>query len=73
MTTLAQRTPGTPQTSTPRAASGAHQVVGAHQGGHPAGHLAHRGEQGQRAVGQPDRLVGDGRVARRHQRLGARP
>ncbi len=51
---------------------GSHQVVGTHQRGHPTRHLAHRREQGQGVVGQADRLVGDGGVARRHERLGTR-
>ena len=72
MTTLAQRTPGHTADQDPPPAARAHQVVGAHQRRHPAGHLAHRGEQGKRVVGQAHRLVGDGGVARGHQRLGAR-
>ena len=44
-------------------APGPHEVMGADDGRHPAGHLAHGGEQRQRAVGQLDRLVGDGGIA----------
>ena len=53
------------------AAARAHEVVGAHERGHPAGHLAHRGEQRERIVGQAHRLVGDGGVAGGQQCVGA--
>ena len=42
----------------------------AHLDGHPAGHLAHRAEQGQGAVGALDGLVGDGPDLVLHERLG---
>ncbi|SKY17585.1 Uncharacterised protein [Mycobacteroides abscessus subsp. abscessus] len=54
------------------AAFGTHEVVGAHLGSESAGDLAHRGEQGQRAVGGADGLVGDRRRLGSQQRIGAR-
>ena len=65
--------PGHPAHQHPTTAPRAHQVMGSHQRSHPPGHLAHGREQRQRVVGRPHRLVGDGGVARRHQRLGAGP
>jgi len=41
------------------AARGLHQGGRAHLGREPAGHLGHRGQQGQRAVGRLHGLVGD--------------
>ncbi len=64
-------TPGHPAEQHPAPARGALQVVGADLRRHPAGHLAHRGEQRQRPVGQPHGLVGDGRGARGDERVGA--
>ena len=71
MTTLAHRTPGTPQTRTPRPPPGRirwwEPISGAIR---PATSLIGV-SSGKRVVGQAHRLVGDGRVARGHQRLGA--
>ena len=72
-TTSAGATPGTPPISTPRPPLAAHQVVGADLGRQPAGDLAHRGQQRQRAVGGLHGLVGDRGGARGQQRVGARP
>lgn len=46
-------------------------MVGPDLRGDAAGHLGHRGEQGQRAVGLLDRLVGDGGRGGLQQRVGA--
>ena len=55
------------------AAVGAHQVVRADLRGEPAGDLAHRGEQRQRAVGELHGLVRDAGGPGVEQRVGARP
>ena len=70
-TTLAAYTPGTPPISTPRPPPGAHQVVRADLRREPAGDLAHRRQQRQRAVGQLDRLVRDAGDLAVEQRVGA--
>jgi hypothetical protein len=49
-----------------------HEVVRADEGGQSAGDLAHGRQQRQAPVRQLDRLVRDGRRARRHDGLGAR-
>ena len=46
-------------------------MVRTHERRHAAGDLAHRGEQRQRVVAKSNRLVGDGDVARRDERVGA--
>jgi hypothetical protein len=51
------------------AAIGFLQAICADLDGHPAGHLAHRRQQGQRTVGGRHGFVGDGRRIRRHQCL----
>ena len=51
---------------------GTHQVVGTDLGGQPAGDLAHRGQQRQRAVGGLHGFVGDRRGTRPEQGIGAR-
>src|ERR1041384_1635766 len=48
-----------PAARRPPAAAGRHEVGGPALRGDPAGHLRHRGEERQRAVGKLDRLVGD--------------
>ena len=53
------------------ATAGPHEVVRADEGRHPAGDLAHRREQWERAVRAPHGLVGDRGVARGEERLGA--
>ena len=62
---------GDPAHQDATSAPGAHQMVGTHQRGHPTGHLAHRGEQRKRVVGQTYGLIGDGRVPGGQQRFGA--
>ena len=42
-----------------------------HQWRHPAGHLTHGREQWQRIVTQPHRLVGNGDIVRRDERVSA--
>ena len=63
--------PGDPADQGAPAATGAHQMVRAHEGGHAAGHLAHRGEQRKGIVGKSHRLIGDGCVAAGDQGVGA--
>ena len=66
-------TPGTPLSNTPRPPEGALEMRRPGDRRHPTGDLAHRREQRQGAVRQPDGLVGDRRRSAVDDRLGAVP
>ena len=63
---------GNPAHEHAAATLGAHQVVGADMGGQPPGHLAHRGQQGQRTIGGLHGFVGDRGGTRGQQGIRAR-